>query len=304
VSELALENPYELAVESRGPWSRALMHFRRKPVAVGALVILAAIFLAGALASVIAPYPFAGINANALSQPPSLHHLFGTDLLGRDHFSRVLYGIRTSEVVALSVAAAGTLIGLAVGGLAGYYGGWLDAILMCVVDFAIAIPVLALLFTAIVFFGAPTPRKIGIVLALVLWTSVARVVRSALVSLRENEYVEAARAAGASDARIIVQHLLPNAFGTVIAAATLLIGQAILLDATVEFLNYGYDSATSPSLGNIIADTTKYGLTRGNTYWWLYVPPTLVIVAMLVCVNLVGDSLDEALNLVDGRSRR
>lgn len=303
MSELAFERPYELAVASRGPWSRAFLHFRRKPVAVGALGILAAIFLTGALASVVAPYPFGAINADVLSQPPSLHHLFGTDLLGRDHFSRVLYGIRTSEVVALSVAAVGTVIGLAVGALAGYYGGWLDAILMRVVDFAIAIPVLALLFTAIVFFGAPTPRKIGTVLALVLWTSVARVVRGTLVSLRETEYVEAARAAGASDARIIALHLLPNAFGPVIAATTLLVGQAILLDATVEFLNYGYDSATSPSLGNIIADTTKYGLTRGNTYWWLYVPPTLVIVAILVCVNLVGDSLDEALNPSDARTR-
>jgi peptide/nickel transport system permease protein len=301
MSEASLDPPYELQLHWRGPWGRAILHFRRKTVPLGALVVLVVIFAVGALASILAPYSITAINVHALSQSPSWHHPFGTDLLGRDQFSRVLFGIRTSEVVALSVAGVGTAIGLALGALAGYYGGWLDAILMRVVDFTIAIPVLALLFTAIVFFGSPTPRKIGTVLALVLWTSVARVVRAMFVTLRELEYVEAARAAGASDLRIIVRHLFPNAFGAMTAAATLLVGQAILLDATVEFLDYGYDSNVTPSLGNIIADTTKYGLESGNTYWWLYVSPAVVIVAILMCVNLVGDGLDEALNPSEAR---
>jgi peptide/nickel transport system permease protein len=296
MTEAAVEPVYELALHRRGPWSRALLRFRRQPLAVGALLVLLVLLLAGALASLLAPYGPNAINADALSLSPSRHHFFGTDLLGRDYFSRTLYALRTSEVVALAVAGVGAFIGIIVGSLAGLYGGWLDAVLMRVVDFTVAIPVLAMLFTAIAFFGAPTPRKIGIVLALVLWTSVARVVRSTFVSLRENEYVEAARAAGASDVRIIVRHLLPNAFGSVIAAATLMIGQAILLDATVEFLDYGYDSSVTPSLGNLVAEATKYGLQEGNTYWWLYLTPALVIVATLVSINVVGDALDEALN--------
>lgn len=251
----------------------------------------------------IAPYSFSAINVNQLSRPPSAHHFFGTDLLGRDHFSRTLYAVRTSETVALSVAVAGTLIGIVIGALGGYYGGWLDAVLMRVVDFTVALPVLAVLFTAIVFFGAPTPRKIGTVLAVVLWTSVARVVRASFNSLREREYVDAARAAGASDLRIIVAHLLPNAIGAIIAAATLMVGQAILLDATMKFLDYGYDAGVTPSLGNLVADTTKYGLEKGNTYWWLYMPPALVIIVILIGVNVVGDSLDEALNPSGGAGR-
>jgi peptide/nickel transport system permease protein len=287
----------------RGPWRRAFHRLRRQPVSIAAFVLLVAIVGAGVLAPVLAPYAFNALPPGITAQPPSWHHLFGTDLLGRDNFSRVLYGIRTSVSVAFSVALAGTALGVLVGSIGGYFGGWLDATLTPLVDFTVAIPVLALLFTAIVFFGSPTPAKIGIVLALVLWTGVARVVRATIVSLRGNEYVEAARAAGASSLRIIARHVLPNALGPILAAATVLFGQAILLDATVEFLDYGYDSSVTPSLGNILADTTKYGLQNGSTFWWLYIPPSLVIVAILVCVNLLGDGIDEALNPADVRGR-
>jgi peptide/nickel transport system permease protein len=137
-------------------------------------------------------------------------------------------------------------------------------------------------------------RRIAFTLAIVLWPGVARAVRSSFVALREREYVEAARAAGASDARIIFRHLVPNTAGVIIVALTSLVGASIILEATVDFFNYGLVGALKPTLGSLLADATKSGV--GNSWWWLYVIPAIVIGVLLVCVNFIGDALDEALN--------
>ncbi len=286
-------------VRSRGPWRRAFDRFRRHKLAVVALSILVVLFVVGALASVLAPYSYTQLDLvpSHLNVPPTFaaHHFFGTDQLGRDNFSRVLWGIRNSVLISLSVAALATLIGTIVGALCGYYGGWIDSLLMRVVDLIASVPVLAAMFTAIVFFGRATPAKVGIVLVVYLWTSIARVIRGTFLQLRELEYVEAARAAGASNFRIIARHLIPNAQGPLIAGATILIGQAVLLEATIDFFDYGADSNERPSLGNLLASAVEYGF-QGYTFWWLYAFPAIFIVVMLVCVNFVGDSLDDALN--------
>jgi peptide/nickel transport system permease protein len=283
-------------VRTRGPWSRAVRRFGRRPLAVSALAILLVIFGAGALAGHVAPYSYTQIHLDAINLSPRLtgYHFFGTDQIGRDYFSRTLYAVRTSAEVGLSVAILGTLVGVVVGGLAGYYGGTVDAALMRVVDFVSTIPGLGVLFAAIVLVGVPTPRRVAEVLILYLWTAVARVVRGSFFALRETEYVEAARAAGASDARILVRHLLPNSAGAIVVAGSLLVGQAILLETTIEFFDYGINQNVRPSLGNLIADATHYSGLLTN--WWLYAMPAIVLVVMLVCVNFVGDSLDEALN--------
>ena len=289
---------------SRGPWRRAFDRFRRRPLAVTAFTILVAIFVVGALASVLAPYSYTQLDLNPmhLNVSPTLagHHFFGTDQLGRDNFSRVLWGIRNSVVISLSVAAAATLVGTIIGALCGYFGGWIDSLLMRIVDLISSIPVLAAMFAAIVFFGRATPFKVGIVLVVYLWTSIARVIRGTFLQLRELEYIEAARAAGASNLRIILRHLIPNAQGPLIAGATLLIGQAVLLEATIDFFDYGADSNERPSLGNLLASAVEYGF-QGYTFWWLYAFPAIFIVIMLVCVNFVGDSLDDALNPIVSR---
>jgi peptide/nickel transport system permease protein len=291
--------PSPRPVRSRGPWRRAFDRFRRRKLAVTALAVLLLLFLVGALASVVAPYSYTQLDLNPahLNVSPTFagHHFFGTDQLGRDNFSRVLWGIRNSVVISLSVAAAATLIGLVVGAACGYYGGWLDSVLMRGVDLIAAVPVLAAMFTAIVFFGRATPFKVGFILVVYLWASVARVIRGTFLQLRETEFVEAARAAGASNFRIITRHLVPNAQGPLIAAATLLVGQAVLLEATIDFFDYGADSNARPSLGNLLASAVEYGF-QGYTFWWLYAFPAIFIVVMLVCVNFVGDSLDDALN--------
>jgi peptide/nickel transport system permease protein len=264
-----------------------------------ALVALVLIFSVGALAGLIAPYGYNEVNLNldtlGKPQPPTLagHHFFGTDDAGKDVLSQTLYGIRTSMKVALSVAGLAGLIGIVIGAVAGYYGGWPDSLLTRLVDIVSTFPALLVLLAAFSTVHGVGLREIGIILVLLLWTSIARVVRASFLSLREKEYVEAARAMGASDLRIILRHLLPNTVGPIIVAVTSVIGQAILLEATVDFFGYGIFSAVTPTLGSLVGDSLR---DLGTTSWWLYTFPTIAIVLMLLCVNYVGDSLDRALN--------
>jgi peptide/nickel transport system permease protein len=293
------EVPAEPEVRSRGPWRQAIRRFRRDRLGVVALVTLVLIFGAGALAGIVAPYGYNEVNLNldtlGKPQPPSFsgYHLFGTDDAGKDVLSQTLYGIRTSVKVAFSVAGLAGLIGIVIGAAAGYYGGWVDSLLTRLVDIVISFPALLVLLAAFSTLRGVGLREIGIILVLLLWTSVARVVRASFLSLREKEYVEAARAMGASDLRIVFRHLLPNTVGPVIVAVTSVIGQAILLEATVDFFGYGIFSAVTPTLGSLVADSLR---DLGTTSWWLYTFPTVAIVLMLLCVNYVGDSLDRALN--------
>ena len=284
-----------------GPWGQALRRFRRHRLGVAALAVLALIVGAGALSGVIAPYEYNKLNLEHFGtpQPPSFsgYHFFGTDDAGKDLFSQTLYGISTSVKVALSVAGLAGLIGVIVGALAGYYRGWIDAGLARVLDVVASFPALLVLLAAFVTFGNVGLREIGFILILLLWTTVARVVRSSVLSLREKEFVEAARAMGASDLRIIVRHLLPNTVGPIIVAVTSVIGQAILLEATIDFFGYGIYAAQTATLGSLVADGFQQPL-RGlaTDFWWVYTFPTIAIVVLLLCVNYVGDSLDQALN--------
>jgi peptide/nickel transport system permease protein len=293
------ELPAEPEVRSRGPWNQAFQRFRRQQLGVIALVALVLIFAAGALAGVVAPYGYNEIHIDVehfgKAQPPTFagHHFFGTDDAGKDVLSQTLYGVRTSVKVALSVAALAGLIGILIGALAGYYGGWLDTSLTRVVDIVISFPALLVLLAAFSTLRGLGLKEIGAILVILLWTSVARVVRATFLSLRETAYVEAARAMGASDLRIIVRHLLPNSIGPIIVVVTSVIGQAILLEATVDFFGYGIYSAVTPTLGSLVADPLR---DLGTTSWWLYTFPTAAIVAILLCVNYVGDTLDRALN--------
>jgi peptide/nickel transport system permease protein len=267
-----------------------------------ALTILIVIFVVGALSRVIAPYGYNEIKLDenfGTPQPPRLEgfHIFGTDDAGKDLLSQTLYGIETSVKIGLSVAAVAGLIGIVIGALAGHFGGWIDSVLARVLDVVASFPALLVLLAAFVTLKNVSLTEIGVILALLLWTSVARVVRATFLSLREREYIEAARAMGASDARIILRHLLPNTAGPIIVAVTAVIGQAILLEATVDFFGYGIYSEVTPTLGSLVAGAFRQGLQATPTdFWWLYLFPTVVIILMLLCVNYVGDSLDRALN--------
>jgi peptide/nickel transport system permease protein len=289
---------------ARGATAIALRRFVHRPFAVSALVLLVAIFAVGMLAHAIVPTSWSMINISpgAGHQAPSWQHLFGTDALGRDMLGRTLFGVRTSEEIALAAAFIATIVGTTLGALAAYFGGWTDATLMRLGDLVTAYPAIVLALAAIVYFGTTTLRTLILIFAGYTWVSVARVVRADIAGLREQEFITAARAAGASDARILLRHALPNAAGTVIVAATSLIGQIILIDATVEFFDYGLSSAATPSLGNLVADVVKvkFGLSNepiAAAYgWWTWFFPALVLVLILTSVNLVGDAFDDAFN--------
>jgi len=196
----------------RGLAVQALRRFVHRPVAVGALVVVLVIFAAGALVHMFAPHGWNSINLapSALHRSPSLAHPFGTDEIGRDVFVRTLYGIRTTEEVALAGAAIAAIVGVIVGALAGFYGGWLDAIAMRVADLITSYPAVIITLAAIVYIGEPYPHDLIFIFGGYMWAVMARVVRAHVATLREQDFVDAARALGGSDARILVRHLLPN----------------------------------------------------------------------------------------------
>jgi ABC-type dipeptide/oligopeptide/nickel transport system permease subunit len=293
---------YEAGVEvkARSQWSYVRMRFFRHRLAVASLIVLILIALVGLFAPQLAPYGFDELDLENSTQAPTLEgwHLFGTDLLGRDYLSRVMFGIRTSLWVAVFVALMATVIGTTVGALAGYYSGKVDNLLMRFTDLILTLPGLAVLLTASVFFGSGDPLKIGVILALLFWTFAARIVRGLFLSLREKEFVEAAKAAGASDLRIITRHILPNCVGPLVVFTTLIVATAILTEAALSFLGFGIQPPNA-ALGKLIAD----GQNEGFQAWWLVTFPGLVIVLIALCINFVGDGLRDALDPTQRRTR-
>jgi peptide/nickel transport system permease protein len=302
----AVSLAYESGVDvrARSQWSYARMRFFRHRLAVASLVVLVLIGLVGILAPQLARYGYDEIPLDNIvesqNRAPTFEdwHLFGTDQLGRDYLSRVMYGIRTSLWVALFVAFVSTAIGTTVGAVAGYYGGQVDNLLMRFTDLILTLPGLAVLLTASVYFGSGDPLKIGLILAFLFWTAIARIVRGLFLSLREREFVEAAKAAGASDLRIILRHMLPNCLGPIIVNATLVVAAAILVEAALSFLGLGIQPPNA-ALGRLIAD----GQSEGLELWWLVTFPGIVIVIIALCVNFIGDGLRDALDPTQRRVR-
>jgi peptide/nickel transport system permease protein len=288
-----------LELKTRSQWSYARQRFLRHRLAMGGLVVLIILFGAGVFANYIAPYSFEQIDLTNVMHAPTTagQHYFGTDEIGRDFLSRVIYGIRTSEEVGVFVAVVSSIIGLFVGAIAGYYGGLLDNILMRITDLVLTLPLLAILLTAAALLGQGSQWRISIILALFLWTTIARVVRGIFLSLREKEYVEAAKASGAGDLRIMFRHILPNTLGPVVVAGTLAVALAILTEAALSFLGFGIKPPT-PSLGVLVA-----GGQNNPQKWWLTVFPGITIVVIVLCINFVGDGLRDALDPQQRRVR-
>jgi ABC-type dipeptide/oligopeptide/nickel transport system permease subunit len=296
-----------LNIQARSQWGYVWRRFLRHKLAMASAAVLAVIFLIAIFAPQVAPYRYDEIDLEALYSPPHFetwnllspqNHLFGTDLLGRDYFSRVIYGIRTSVWVALVVAGLSTVIGTAIGAIAGYFGGWGDNLLMRITDLFLTLPTLAVLLVAAAYLGQGDPLRVAIILALLFWTPLARIVRGIFLSLREKEYVEAAKALGSRDSRIIIRHMLPNTLGPIIVNATLLIATAILVEAALSFLGFGIQPPT-PALGKLIDD----GQSEGLKLWWLVTFPGLVIVLIALCINFIGDGLRDALDPTQRRVR-
>jgi len=299
-AETALTYESGVAPKARSQWAYARIRFFRHRLAVASLIVLILISLVGIFADRLAPYGYDEINLFDIDSPPTLEgkHWFGTDQLGRDYLSRVIYGIRTSLWVAVFVAFLSTFIGTVIGSVAGYYGGLIDNLLMRFTDLVLTLPGLAVLLTAAAFLGSGDPLKVGIILALLFWTGIARIVRGVFLSVREKEYVEAAKASGAGDSRIMFRHMLPNSLGPIIVNTTLIIAAAILVEAALSFLGFGIQPPNA-ALGKLIAD----GQGEGFELWWLVTFPGLTIVVIALAINFIGDGLRDALDPTQRRVR-
>ncbi|MES1246888.1 MAG: ABC transporter permease [Actinomycetota bacterium] len=282
-----------------GPWRRALRRFCRRPLGVVAFAVLLLLFAVGLFAGDLAPYSAGSEFVQFINKPQPLftaHHWLGTDVIGHDFLTQMLFAVHETLGASLLCAPGAAVLGAILGALAGYYGGVVDGIVTFVSAALWSVPAIAILLIVVIFSKFPvTPAQFGFYLLLYLWPGVARVVRAQFIALRDREYVEAAHAAGASGPRIILRHLLPNSSGPIIVAMSALVGQSIIIVATVDYLGWGTEQSEKPTLGSLIADATR-GTGFAAAPWWLYFIPGVTLAVLLACVNLVGDALDEALS--------
>jgi peptide/nickel transport system permease protein len=274
-------------------WLDVMRRFQGHRMAVVGLVLLLAFVTLSVSAPLLAPYDPALQTDPALQQyrAPSLEHPLGTDRLGRDLYSRTLYGARVSLSVGVVAVAIASLIGLLLGAFSGYIGGWVDDVVMRVVDGLLAFPRLLLVLTLLALF-ANSVWLVMLLLGVTGWMSAARLVRTEVIRLKESDFVQAAIATGARRRRVVVQHLVPNAIGPLIVTATLRIGTIILLEAYLSFLGLGVQSPT-PSWGAMVFDGRDVLLSA----WWVSAFPGLAIVLAVVACNLVGDGLRDAVDV-------
>jgi peptide/nickel transport system permease protein len=275
----------------------ARVFFKDKLAVVGLVIIVVTIAVA-VLAPHIAPYPAQGRGDSNLKerfQAPSTHHLMGTDNQGRDILSRVIYGARIPLIISFTVTTVIVIIGVPLGGIAGFYGGRVDEVVMRVTDVFLAFPSLILAITFVAFLG-PSIRNVMIAIVVSWWPWYTRLVRGVAVSLRERPYVEAARTMGVRNLTIIWRHILPNAFGPVIVQMTLDIGTVILAAAALSFIGLGAQAPTA-EWGLMISEGKDYILQQ----WWIGTFAGLAIFILVLAFNFVGDGLRDVL---DPRSKR
>lgn len=288
-------------------WRRFRKHRMAMLGAIGVILLL--VFIIGG--SIVVPETMANSTdlINRLA-PPSATHWFGTDSVGRDVFFRIIYGGQISLFIGVMAVVLEVSLGTVIGGTAGFFGGWVDAVLMRITEAMLAIPALFLLIVLAKFIGRNVGQvtiagrtfsgSIGIVILVIgvtSWMYLARIVRANVLSLKELDYVSASKALGASNVRVFFSHLVPNTLGAIIVSATLGLASAILLEAYVSFLGLGVQQPTS-TWGNMMQQAQSF-LIRGA--WWMWVFPSLFIVLIILSINLMGDGLRDAL---DPRSSR
>jgi peptide/nickel transport system permease protein len=267
-------------------WAR----LKRNRMAMIGLALVLGLFVVSIFAPWLAPYDPNRIDLKQVLMPPSHAHLLGTDTLGRDVLSRIIFGSRVSLKVGFVAVGLATLIGLLVGALAGFYGGWIDSALMRLVDLMLCFPAFFLIL-AVIAVLEPSIWNIMAVIGLTGWMGVARLVRAEFLTLREREFVTAARALGAGDTRLILRHMLPNALAPVMVSATLGVAGAILTESALSFLGLGVQPPT-PSWGNILTA----GKDNIEIAWWLSVFPGLAILVTVMSYNLLGEGIREAID--------
>jgi peptide/nickel transport system permease protein len=286
----------------RSPTQMAWRSFRRhKPAMVGLSIVLL-LALVSILAPVLTPYDAEKTDLDAMLEPPSWKHPMGTDELGRDLLTRLLYGGRVSLSIGVMAMTLAVLIGSLVGGLAGFYGGWVDNILMRLVDMMLAFPSLfVLIILALALRDLPIEALRGtafasvfsivLVIAILSWMSVARLVRASFLSIREREFVLAAEGLGVPSGRIMLRHMLPNAISPIIVAATFRVATSVITESGLSYLGFGVQPPT-PTWGNMLKNAQNL-MTRAP---WTAIFPGLMIFVTVIAVNFIGDGLRDALD--------
>jgi peptide/nickel transport system permease protein len=275
---------------ARTPWQIAIARFRRSKLALLGLLVIVAMSLIAIFADSIAPYSENEIDLFNITAKPSAEHWLGTDELGRDELSRLIFGARVSLLVGVGAALISTAVGIVVGSLSGYYGGWLDSALMRFVDVILAFPAI---FILLIFFSIQGSSVLTVILFLGLfsWMWLARVIRGEFLSLKQRDFIEAARSIGVPDGRLMWRHLLPNVGAAIIVSTTLTIAYAMLAEASLSFLGFGVPPGT-PTWGNML------NAARPN---YIQVPalaiaPGLTLTIAVLAINFVGDGLRDALD--------
>jgi len=287
-------NDNEVALKSLSQWQLARRRFLRHHLALAGVFVFALMVFVAVMGPVLVPFSplhFPGATKPG-GDPPSLSHIFGTDRDGRDVFAMVINGARISMVVGVFSTLIAGFIGVIVGTVSGYMGGKTDNILMRLVDVLFAIPFLFVILVAARFFGHGDVNSLVVIFGFLSWALIARLVRASFLSLREADFVDAARAVGVGPTRIAFRHILPNALGPVIVAMTLLMAGNIVLESFVSFLNFGI-SETQVSWGNALANAQN-ALSLGN-WWWAFFPGGAIALTV-IAINFIGDGMRDALD--------
>jgi len=276
-----------------------LGRFFHQRLAMIGLVTFALLAISSILVGHFWQYSYTSITNN-LNDPPSWTNPFGTNAIGNDMFAQVMAGVEKDIQIALTVALMATVIGVTIGAIAGFYRGWVDSVLMRFVDLVLVLPVLAVLIVLANRLSKESNNWLGlaVIIGLLSWTYVARLVRADFLSLRERDFVEASRALGATNKRIIVKHMLPNAVGPIIVNATLTVALSIIFESTLSFLGLGVQPP-AVSLGLLV----DQGQDSATTEWWLFVFPVAFLIVLILSIFLIGDGLREAFDPKKSRVR-
>lgn len=269
-------------------WRRFIRH----RLALISSIVLLAIVLIAAAADVLAPYDPAFIDPLVFDEAPTPAHPLGTDRIGRDVLSRLIHGGRISLSVGVVAVSIYMVLGVVLGALAGYYGGWVDNVISRIIDIVLSFPTLMLILVLVSLLG-PGLQNIMLVLGLLGWPQVARIVRGEVLRLRTNDFVWAARMIGSPNSRIITHHILPNAMGPMLVAATFGVASAILSESALSFLGLGVQPPTA-SWGQMLNDAQSLTILESKP--WLWIPPGMMILISVLSINFIGDSLRDALD--------
>ncbi len=279
-------------VGSQSPTAQAWWRFRRHPLALAGLIMFAVVLLASVGAPAISRYDYAALNLQDKFQEPSMAHFLGTDRVGRDIWSRTLFGGRVSLAVGFAAASISTVIGVILGSVSGYYRGKADQAIMRFTDVVMTFPRVVIILTAAIYLGQSIASVIFLI-GIFSWPGITRLVRGQVLSLREQQFVLASRSLGAGNRRIIVTHVLPNVIAPLLASVTFAVNGAILLEAGLSFLGVGIPLPT-PSWGNMLETARSLDVLQDGP--WIWVPPAVMILLTVLSINFIGDGLRDAID--------